>query len=313
MKEEKPSIEDTLKKLRKQYGDSAVMFEDSLPESVDTVSTGSYALDYVMGNGLPRGRIIEIFGQESSGKSTMCSFIISQIQKNGGKCVYLDMEQAFDAEYAGKIGVDIKKLYLSQPGTLEECMDVVRAFITTNQIDLIVIDSVAALTPKAEAEAEEMLKPTMGLQARLLGTSLRILSPVIGKSKTTVIFINQMREKIGAWGNPETTPGGKALKFFSSIRLQVKKKEVFEGKDGERIGNEIEITAVKNKVAPPFRKRTVNLYYGSGIDLITDAFDEFVITGKIQKIGNTYSLGDTKLGVGREAALKQYKELSTPE
>jgi recombination protein RecA len=302
-KDERPSIEDALKKVRKQYGESAVMYDDSLPESVDTVPTGSYALDYVMGNGLPRGRIIELFGHESSGKSTMCSFIISQIQKRGGQCAYIDAEQAFDAEYATKIGVDTKKLYLAQTGTLEECMDIVRAFISTNQIDLIVIDSVAALTPKAEAEAEEMLKPTMGLQARLIGTSMRILSPMIGKSKTTVIFINQMREKIGAWGNPETTPGGKALKYFASIRLQVKKKEIFEGKNKERIGNEIEITAVKNKVAPPFRKRTVNLYYGSGIDLNADLFDEAVERGVISKSGNTYTYHGEKIGVGREDSL----------
>lgn len=309
MKEEKPSIDDALKKLRKQYGEGAILFEDTLPEKVDTIPSGSYALDYVLGGGLPRGRLIEIFGQESSGKSTLCSFIIAQVQKRGGKCVYIDAEQAFDAEYAGKIGVDTKKLYLAQVGTLEEGMDVIRAFVSTNDIDLIVVDSVAALAPKDEIEREEMLKDTMGLQARKLGTSLRILSPMIGKSKTIVIFINQTRDKIGiVYGNPETTPGGKALKFFSSVRLNVRKGEKYLGKDDEQIGNEITITAVKNKVAPPFRKRSISLYYGTGIDLVTDMFDEAVLRGVIEKTGNTYSYKEEKLGVGREAALKAYKD-----
>lgn len=310
----KLSIEDALKKLRKQYGEGAVLADDFLPEKVETVPSGSYALDYVLGNGLPRGRIIEIFGQESSGKSTLCSFIIAQTQKRGGTCVYIDAEQAFDAEYAGKLGVDTKKnFYLAQTGTLEEAADVLSAFIATNQIDLIVVDSVAALTPKSEAEGEEMLKETMGVQARLLGKALRILSPRIGKSKTIVIFINQTRDKIGVvYGNPETTPGGKALKFFASVRLNVRKGEKYLGKDDEQIGNEITITAVKNKVAPPFRKRAISLYYGSGIDLISDQFDEGVSRGIIAKNANTYFLnaGTTnaiKLGVGREAAIKEYK------
>lgn len=312
-KEDTPTIEDALKKLRKQYGEGAVLTEDSLPEKVETVPSGSYALDYVLGKGLPRGRIIEIFGQESSGKSTLCSFIIAQVQKRGGKCVYIDAEQAFDAEYARKIGVDTKGLLLAQTGTLEEAMDVVRAFVVTNEIDLIVVDSVAALTPKDEVEREEMLKDTMGLQARKLGTSLRILSPLIGKSRTTVIFINQTRDKIGiVYGNPETTPGGKALKFFSSVRLNVRKGEKYE-KDGEQIGNEITVTAVKNKVAAPFRKRSIALYYGTGIDLDSDLFNEAVDRGVIGKSGNTYSYEGKSLGVGRDKALSTFKaDVETP-
>lgn len=307
--DDQPTIEDALKKLRKQYGDGAVLYEDSLPERVETVPSGSFALDYVLGHGLPRGRIIEIFGQESSGKSTLCAFILAQVQKRGGKCVYIDAEQAFDADYAGKIGVDTSKLYLAQTGTLEEAMDTVKAFVTTNQIDLIIIDSVAALTPRSEAEGEEMLKETMGVQARLLGKAMRILSPLIGKSKTIVIFINQTRDKIGiVYGNPETTPGGKALKFFASVRLNVRKGEKYLGKDGEQIGNEITITAVKNKVAPPFRKRSVALYYGTGIDLTADIFDESVQRDVIQKSGNTYSYYGQKLGVGRDASLATLKK-----
>lgn len=310
MKEDAPTIEDALKKLRKQYGEGAVLFEDSMPEKVETIPSGSHALDYVLGGGLPRGRIIEIFGQESSGKSTLCSFIIAQVQKRGGTCVYIDAEQAFDADYARKIGVDDKKLYLAQTNTLEEAMDTVKEMVKTNQIDLIVVDSVAALAPKSEVEGEEMLKETMGVQARLLGKALRILSPMIGKSKTIVIFINQTREKIGiVYGNPETTPGGKALKFFSSVRLNVRKGEKYEGKDGEQIGNEITITAVKNKVAPPFRRRSIALYYGTGIDLVSDQFNEDVLNGVVEKSGNTYTYKGEKLGIGQDAALKAYKEV----
>lgn len=310
MKEDAPTIEDALKKLRKQYGEGAVLFEDSMPEKVETIPSGSHALDYVLGGGLPRGRIIEIFGQESSGKSTLCSFIIAQVQKRGGTCVYIDAEQAFDADYARKIGVDDKKLYLAQTNTLEEAMDTVKEMVKTNQIDLIVVDSVAALAPKSEVEGEEMLKETMGVQARLLGKALRILSPMIGKSKTIVIFINQTREKIGiVYGNPETTPGGKALKFFSSVRLNVRKGEKYEGKDGEQIGNEITITAVKNKVAPPFRRRSIALYYGTGIDLVSDQFNEDVLNGVVEKSGNTYTYKSEKLGIGQDAALKAYREV----
>lgn len=305
---ETPTIEDALKSLRKQYGEGAVLYEDQLPEKVETVPSGSFALDYVLGYGLPRGRIIEVFGQESSGKSTLCSFILAQVQKRGGKCVYIDAEQAFDADYAGKLGVDTKKLYLAQVGTLEEAMDTVKAFVVTNEIDLIIIDSVAALTPKSEAEGEEMLKETMGVQARLLGKALRILSPLIGKSRTIVIFINQTRDKIGiVYGNPETTPGGKALKFFSSVRLNVRKGEKYLGKGDEQIGNEITITAVKNKVAPPFRKRAIGLYYGTGIDLVADTFDEAVIREVINKTGNTYEYDGNKIGVGRDQAISVLK------
>lgn len=309
-KEISPALAEAYKKLRKQYGDDAIMTADGTAAKVEAIQTGCYAIDRLLGcNGIPRGRMIEVFGQESSGKSTFCLFLIAQVQKQGGKCLFIDAENAFDGSYAKNIGVDIEKLDVSQPSTLEEAMDIVRLMAETNEFDLIVIDSVAALVPKAELEGEEMLKDTMALQARLLGKALRIITGPVARSKTVVIFINQIREKVGVfYGNRETTPGGKALKFFSSVRLQVNKGDrIPTDKNEPQIGNTVNVVAVKNKVGFPWKKSSFDLYYGSGVDLVADTFDtaNSLGDGKIlDKTGNTYGFAGNKLGVGREAALK---------
>lgn len=304
-----PSIADALKALRKQYGEGVILQSSDTPVDIDVIPTGCFAIDTLLGcGGLPRGRVIEIFGEPSCGKSTVCLFFAAQAQKQGGTVVYIDAENAYDASYAKNIGVDTSKLLVSQPSTLEEAFDTIRALAETKKVDLIVVDSVAALVPKSELEGEEMLKETMALQARLLGKAMRITSGLISRSGTVVIFINQTRSKVGiVWGNPETTPGGKALKFFASVRLNVTKGDKIMGTKDEQIGNTIKITAVKNKVGMPFRKGTFDLYYGAGIDLYADAFDTAVDMGIITKEGNTFSFGDTKIGVGKDKTVNTIK------
>lgn len=260
---------------------------------------------YCFGRGIPRGRIIEMFGEESSGKSTLSQFIIAQVQKNGGKAALIDVENAFDGEYAKNIGVKVDELLVAQPATLEESFDVVKELVETNAIDIIVVDSVAALVPKSEAEGEEMLKDSMAVQARLMSKALRILTGPISKSKTIVIFINQTRDKIGVmFGKKETTPGGKALKFFSSIRVEVKKGEAIKDSDNKQIGNWLTAVMVKNKVGFPWQKASFELFYAKGIDLHGDALDFGEQIGVIKKTGNTYTYKDIKLGSNREAAKK---------
>ena len=302
-KEKDLNINDALEKLQKKYGKDVVMQMDKdIDFKVESIPTGCFSLDAALGcGGLPRGRVIEIFGQESSGKSTLATFFIAQLQKNGGKAALVDAECAFDGEYAKNIGVDVSKLLVSQPSSLEEAMDVVRELVKTKSFDIIVIDSVAALTPKSEIEGEEMLKDTMAVQARLLGKALRILASEISKSRTVVIFINQVREKVGVFfGNKETTPGGKALKFFSSVRMNVTKGEkIMEG--DAQIGNWMNVTMVKNKVSFPWRKASFELYYNRGIDLIGDALDYGEKVGIIPKKGNTYNYHGQKM-VGRDTA-----------
>ncbi len=298
-----PVLDEAIKKLRKEYGDDVVLQSDNQTK-IDAIPTGCFALDRLLGcGGLPKGRIIEIFGQESSGKSTLSLFFASQVQRAGGTCVLIDAENAFDASYAASIGVNVADLLVTQPTSLEEAFATLRAFAETNAIDLIIVDSVAALTPQQELEGEVMFKETMALQARLLGKGIRILTGPVSRSKTVVIFINQIREKVGVvFGNPETTPGGKALKFFSSVRLQVNKGDKILGERGEQIGNTVKIKAVKNKVGFPWRTAEFDLYYGSGVDLVTDTFDTAVELEIIKKTGNTYEYESTKLGVGREQA-----------
>lgn len=299
-----PALAEAFKKLRKQYGDDAIFMADDAPEKVDSIPTGCYAVDGLLGcGGLPRGRIIEIFGAESSGKSTTCLFFIAQVQKRGGMCLYIDAENSFDANYARNIGVDMSKLLVTQPTTLEEAMDTVRDIGNSNAVDLIVVDSVAAMVPKATLEGDEMLKDSVAVQARLMSKALQILTGEIARSKTVVIFINQLREQIDLkWGKRETTPGGKALKFYSSVRLQVKKSTKLLGAKDEQIGNTVVITAVKNKVGFPFKEGTFDLYYGSGVDLHADTLDTALECGVISKKGNTYEFNGDKLGVGREQA-----------
>lgn len=302
-------LEEALKKLRKIYGEGVILQDSDVPKNIEAIPTGCFAIDNLLGcGGLPKGRIIEIFGEPSEGKSTLCLFLAGQVQKQGGKVVYVDAENAYDASYAKNLGVETKELLVSQPGTLEEAMDTVRALAETNQIDLIIVDSVAALVPKSELEGKEMLKETMALQARLLGKALRIITGPISRSKTIAIFINQTRSKVGmVWGNPETTPGGKALKFFSSVRLKVSKGDKILGLKDEQIGNTVKITAVKNKVGMPFRKGTFDLYYGEGVDLVADTMLTAEEYDVIKKEGNTYSFGDTKLGVGKDNTIENLK------
>lgn len=312
IKDEKPnSIAEALRKLRKSYGDDVVISADDGPARVESIPTGCFSLDRLLGcGGLPRGRIIEVFGREGSGKSTLCMFLVAQIQKAGGKCVYIDAENAFNSEFAKTIGVDINKLFISQPSTLEEGFDTIRAFAETNEIDLIVVDSVAAMVPRKELEGEEMLKEDVAVQARLIGKALRILTGPIARSKTVVVFINQTRDNIGQLGpfKTDTTPGGKALKFFSSVRLKVKRGHP-PFKDGTaEIGTPIIIDAVKNKVGFPFKEAKFDLYYGRGVDLYTDAFEQGLELGVIVKEGNTYMLGGTKLAIGKEATIELMKK-----
>jgi len=306
-KEKSSAIEGALAQLHKKYGkDSVLELDKDINIEVEAVSTGCFSLDEAFGcGGLPRGRIIELFGQESSGKSTLATFFMAQIQKNGGKAALVDAEFAFDANYARNIGLDTNKLILSQPTCLEEAMDVVDKLVKSQAIDIIVVDSVASLVPRSELEGEEMLKETMAVQARLMGKALRILTGSIARSRTVVIFINQVREKVGlVFGQKETTPGGKALKFFSSVRIDVKKGDKIEGKDKELIGYVLKSTMVKNKVGYPWKVANFDLYFGDGIDLTADALDYGEKKGVIKKVGNTYSFKDKKLGVGRDQAKK---------
>lgn len=313
-KDEKPEIAEALSKLRKQYGEGAVMHGDAAPERIEAIPSGCYAIDRVIGcGGLPRGRIIEIYGEPSSGKTATTLFLISQIQKRGGECVFIDAEHAFNTEFASTIGVDTKRLYMSQPTDLEEAMDTVRAFVNTNSIDLIVVDSVPALVPRKEIEGEEMLKDSMAVQAQLMAKALRIMTGEVARSKTVVIFINHLKEKIGVyWGEKTTTPGGKALKFYASVRLAVSKGEKIEA-GGRQIGNKVKIRAVKNKVAPPYAEGFYTLNYALGVDLIADLFDSAVELGVISQSGNTFSFGGEKLNVGRDATIATLKESQTTQ
>lgn len=299
-------VDEALARLQKKYGEDVLMSLDKQVDfKVDWLPTGCFGLDEVMGSGLPRGRVIEMFGAESSGKSTMSLFLMAQIQKRGGRVALIDAENAFDGSYASNVGLDISKLLVSQPTTLEESMDIIKELCETNSFDIIVVDSVSALVPKSEVEGEDFMKDTMAIQARLMSRALRILSGPISKSKTVVIFINQIRDKVGVfYGSKTTTSGGRALKFFSSVRLQIAKGNKIEGKGGVQIGNEIVVTAVKNKVGFPFKTTTLDLYYARGIDLHADAIDFGEKIGVINKEGNTYSFDGVTLGVGRDKARK---------
>lgn len=302
-------VEDALSRLQKKYGDDVLMqLDKEIDFKVDWVSTGCYGLDELVGKGIPRGRIIEVFGAESGGKSTLSLFLMAQLQKKGGRVALIDAENAFDGTYAANIGLDISKLLVSQPTTLEESMDIIKELVETGAFDMIVVDSVSALVPKSEIEGDDFMKDTMAIQARLMSRALRILAGPISKSKTIVIFINQIRDKVGVFfGAKTTTSGGRALKFFSSVRLEVSKGPKIE-KGETQIGNEIIVTAVKNKVGFPWKKATLDLYYAKGIDLYSDTLDFGEKVGAIKKVGNTYSFGEVVLGVGRDKAKKALVE-----
>ncbi|MCP4365681.1 MAG: recombinase RecA [Planctomycetes bacterium] len=295
------ALERALAQLEKQYYKGVVMRMGAQTKlDVPTISTGSLSLDLALGvGGIPRGRVVEIFGPESSGKTTLALHIVANAQKQGGTVAFIDAEHAVDPEYAKKLGVDLDNLLINQPDTGEQALDITETLVRSNAVDVIVVDSVAALTPKAEIEGE-MGDTQVGLQARLMSRAMRKLSGIISKSNTCLIFINQIREKIGVmFGNPETTPGGRALKFYSSIRLDVRRIGII--KDGEHaIGNRVRVKVTKNKVAPPFRKAEFDLMYDTGISLSGDLIDLALQSELVEKSGAWFSYGEIRLGQGRE-------------
>lgn len=304
---------DAISQIKQRFGDGAIMrLGEAKTMQVDSVSTGCLSLDLALGvGGVPRGRIIEIYGPESSGKTTLAQHIVAEVQKLGGLAAFVDAEHALDPEYAQKIGVNIDELFISQPDNGEQALEIVETLVRSNAVDVIIVDSVAALTPKAEIEGD-MGDSHMGLQARLMSQALRKLAAIISKSKTTVVFINQIRMKIGVmFGNPETTTGGNALKFYSSVRIEVRRSAQI--KQGEAIiGNRTKVKIVKNKVAPPFRTCEFDIMYNEGISIAGDILDIGVPCEVLKKSGNNYYFGEEKLGLGRESAklfLRQNPEM----
>ena len=292
-----------MQQIKTKFGDGAIMkFGETRKVNVDAIPTGCLSLDIAFGiGGVPRGRIIEIFGPESSGKTTLAQHIVAEVQKLGGIAAFVDAEHALDPEYAEKIGINVKEMLISQPDTGEQALEIVETLVRSNAVDVIVVDSVAALVPQKEIEGD-MGDQHMGLQARLMSQALRKLTGIVAKTKTVVIFINQIRNKIGVFfGNPETTSGGNALKFYPSVRVEVRRSAQI--KQGDKIiGNRVKAKVVKNKVAAPFRSTEFDIMYNEGISLAGDLIDLGVEHDVIKKSGNSYSFGNTKLGVGREAA-----------
>lgn len=290
--------------IKERFGEGAIMRLGEVKKSdVEAIPTGSISLDIALGiGGVPRGRIVEIYGPESSGKSTLALHVTANCQKRGGTVAYVDAEHALDPQYAGRIGVNLDDLLISQPDTGEQALDIVEALVRSSAVDLVVIDSVAALTPRAEIEGE-MGDSHMGLQARLMSQALRKLTGIAHKSNTTVIFINQIRMKIGVmFGNPEETTGGKALKFYSSVRIDVRRRAQIKMGENQIIGNRVHAKIVKNKVAPPFKVAEFDIMYNQGISYQGDLIDKGVEYKLINKAGSWLSYGETKLGQGREAA-----------
>jgi recombination protein RecA len=307
--ERKKALSLTLDKIEKDFGKGAIMkLGDRTVVSLDAIPTGALSLDLALGvGGLPRGRIVEIYGPESSGKTTLTLNVVAEAQKNGGIAAFVDAEHALDPEYAAKLGVNIDELLVSQPDTGEQALEITEQLVRSGAVDVVVIDSVAALVPKAEIDGE-MGDSHVGLQARLMSQALRKLTAVVGKTRTTVVFINQLRQKIGVmYGNPETTTGGNALKFYASVRLDIRRIETLK-KDGEEYGNRVKVRVVKNKVAPPFKIAEFDILFGEGISSEGCVLDVATDLEIVKKSGTWFSYNDEKLGQGREKARDTLKE-----
>ncbi len=310
LKERTKAIDIAVGQIEKQFGKGSIMRlgQRNAIAPIEFISTGSISIDYALGvGGLPRGRVIEIFGPESSGKTTLALQVIAEAQKTGGMAAFVDAEHALDAKYAQKLGVDLENLLVSQPDNGEQALEIVEVLIRSNSVDVVVVDSVAALVPKAEIEGE-MGEAQMGLQARLMSQALRKLTGVVSKSKTTLIFINQLREKIGVmFGNPETTTGGRALKFYASVRIDIRR--IASIKDGDQVvGGRTRVKVVKNKVAPPFREAEFDIMYGEGISREGDLLDLAVEKRIVEKSGAWFAYSGDRLGQGRENAKQFLKE-----